>query len=672
MLANVPCDENLPEEWGVTAVDAAGKPLAAGLVHRDSEEAWILLSVAGQAADAEAAVYYGGAGASRDSAPQDPAPVKLTVLAARGKSPPNSWAKMLYLYRNANKTLAVAHEKNLASMALPVSPPQDNQRTQPPYVIVRFLSFLSCPEDGVYRFGIDCEDAGFLLIDGELIASWPGEHPAGAWREGAPLFLKAGPHRVSVLMFTGKDMTLRLGWQPPGAGSLAQIPAENWIAGEEPACTRIERIDRVIHAGFTWEAGAAYAFNNAPHLFVPVTFTDCSASWIGDITDYRWSFGDGAAGNAAKTTHTYAAPGTYRAVLTVRNSLGFEAAAPRVVDCRHVTPNAYAFSVRVSNLPSICYPGDPVEPFLTVSGEAPPGAAELSLSWQVELHGALPSNRTETVVLKSEGEAFPLASTNAAAIRRIGWRAEHCGETVAEGTVLFLRPPFEHVPVRAEGNRLFDEHGRQLVLVPLRAAHRFRQPPITLAQAFGHIVCIDDFMALPGPHGATIPRLFDNILARIVDGPDRPIVTLAALPDWKETPSVYGPLLKFVQTPPLVAGMDVAVLSLGLQELESAQTPEVFERHVAALTDLVSCSLGCPAIWVTPPPYPPDPARVRPYAAAIRRAADARAVPVADLFTAFIGMRNDASIFLEGSDRVLSQQGQQIAAQLIAQALLQH
>ncbi|WP_447976702.1 N,N-dimethylformamidase beta subunit family domain-containing protein [Candidatus Nitrospira bockiana] len=42
----------------------------------------------------------------------------------------------------------------------------------------------------------------------------------------------------------------------------------------------------------------------------------------GDVREYRWAFGDGGTGLGAVTSHTFAAPGSYRVTLTVHDDLG--------------------------------------------------------------------------------------------------------------------------------------------------------------------------------------------------------------------------------------------------------------------------------------------------------------------------------------------------------------
>jgi PKD repeat protein len=75
---------------------------------------------------------------------------------------------------------------------------------------------------------------------------------------------------------------------------------------------------------------AAFSVGTAhPVAGSPVSF-DGSASKDpdGSITAFSWSFGDGSpAGSGAKPTHTYRAPGTYTAKLTVTDSAGHTATA---------------------------------------------------------------------------------------------------------------------------------------------------------------------------------------------------------------------------------------------------------------------------------------------------------------------------------------------------------
>ena len=59
----------------------------------------------------------------------------------------------------------------------------------------------------------------------------------------------------------------------------------------------------------------------------------------GDALSYVWDFGDGGAAGGPKATHTYQAPGTYTATVTVRDAAGHSASAGVVIT---VTPKTAA------------------------------------------------------------------------------------------------------------------------------------------------------------------------------------------------------------------------------------------------------------------------------------------------------------------------------------------
>jgi hypothetical protein len=75
-------------------------------------------------------------------------------------------------------------------------------------------------------------------------------------------------------------------------------------------------------------AGLA-ASNDGPTMLGSPTTLMATIS-AGDNVAYAWDFGDGATGSGAQATHTYAAAGTYHAVVTATNSSGSATAATDV------------------------------------------------------------------------------------------------------------------------------------------------------------------------------------------------------------------------------------------------------------------------------------------------------------------------------------------------------
>jgi len=670
----------LPLEGGVAAaplkaaaLDAAGRPLEYRVVHEGAGRAAVLVRLEG-ATNETVAVYYGGDTPGPRARPdlKDPAPIELTVLFQGSPNVPTTTSGLLFL-----GAVADAPVKRLRAVSNPMTDLFDREGSEAEKKnasrswIVRAVSNLLCPEDGEYRFALDCRDAGVLLVDGEPAVEWPGEHGGGDWRVGPPFRLSAGVHRLEMLNMSRNWFAMRLGWQRPGRAAIVSIETAQLIAGGEPQEARLERMDTPLHPFFTYKVERAYSFYGRPLTFVPVQFRDESRNWLADNVRFAWEFGAAAAAGgpaeseARHPRHVFSAPAVHSVRLRVRDALGFEAERERRVDCRRVPVDQYAFACEVLDLPSACYPRDRVAPRLRLTG-TPAGGIGLDAMWQVRAPSGRVSAEGRAAVFPGlEAQFLSLPEMAAGDVAEITWSLAHAGAVLERGAIRFLSPPFESLPVAARGDHLLDREGRIIVLVPFAEAGVFAQPAITTAEAFGSLVCLDDFLAVPGADE-------DGRGGRIVDGPDRPFVTRVTLPAPEAVPGVYAPLRKFTRAVEAVEDdTDVVILSVGLSDMPYRTGADMFERQAAALTDLVSATMGRPVLWVTPPPYRPDPDRIRPLAAAIRRAAEARRVPVADLFTAFQGLEGRRGKLLSGEETALTRAGQDLTAQLIARALLQ-
>lgn len=689
VLVSVPFDQDPTGTPFFAAYDSAGLPLAYRVAHVGPEKAHVLVRIGtenagetGQKRDSnrrsrseatEQYVLYYGASADSFSAEsrelRDPFPVGIAVHASSGKGVPNSWQKMLYLYRRSGKPIRILRRSNFEKLP---ALKEEGERDKRKLWIVHSRSFLLCTEDGVYGFALDCKNAGFLLVDGEIAASWPGEHNSGKWSKGPPTFLKAGPHLVEVLNASRKRPKIRVGWTTPSGDpgrDVAAIPQRFLLTAYEAVETRIEKINKSLHPNFSLELMSPYSFRNNPAVFVPVKFKNTTKNWITDTMQCRWRFEDGSVEGEAPV-HVFTGAKRHKAVMEVRDNLGFAGSCVRIVDCRLVKPREYAVAFEVLSLPAVRYASDTVEPLLSLSGRIPDKTV-LKVDWRVEERSGAEKIFRKDVRLSGESIYIPLIKAEAGSIASIRWRVEHHGVELESGTVKFQVPPFDNLPTAIKGDSMYDGKGIQLVLVPYRNAKSFNQPPISTKQAFGKLVCIDDSLAVPGLMHDAGGAVFHSVLARIVDGPDKPEIKYVSLPSWDKSSWAYGPLLKFVHTPAAIdANTDVVILSIGLRDIMEMGDPNIFERHAAALSDIISVSMNCPMIWITPPPYPLDPGHVRSFAAAIRKVADARGIPVADLFTAFRGMSGAVSPFSRGRDLVLSDRGHELAARIIARSLL--
>jgi len=670
------------------ATDSAGARLPFRLVNATSNEASVLIEIEDQK-EQRIMLYYGSTNAGigqMSNTLTDPLPVAVDARKPEGQGIPNSWAKMLYLYRNSGNSGESLGADFDDPMLLPVSRENHRHRRREKSEgqrLMRLRSVALADKPGKYKFALDCKDAGFLFVDGEMAASWPGEHVQGQWMAGEELTLNAGPHVLEVYSYCKNEILLKVGWRTPGSQSIVPIDHSALLTSDLVRDVRIERMGRPIHPDFSCEIMPAYAIRcsrpstggtqDGAAVFVPVRFRNTTENWIKSKMTSRWSFDDGSESTNQTVVHVYTREECHRTVLNVRDSLGFAGSCERVVDCRFSLPKEHAVVAELILLPAVCYEPDIIEPTISVSGRLP-DRVKLRAVWEVEDRSGRVETSSKAIELTDEAVLAPLVRTNAGCIAQIRWRVEHQAVPLKSGIVRFISSPFPELPVRVEGDRLYGSDGTQLVLLPYRKACSFSQPAIPRKKALGKLVCIGDLITGQGTSSNGTDANFERLLRSALGGTGQePTMKFLKSPAWDESWGGYGPLLKLVDVPASIGashGADVVILNLGLREILELRDPDAFERQIAALSDILSAGMKCPVIWVTPPPYPTDQNRLRQFAAAITRVADARGVPVADLFSAFLGTGDGRRLFLKWRGLEFSEGGYELVAQVVARALL--
>lgn len=611
----------------------------------------------------------------------DPLPVVVELVRVPGSSVPDTWDRMLYMFGNAPGRSVRLELPRIAPMDLApklerLDSDVPKERRRPPTAgrnIARFHTWMLCPETGTYRFALNAEGIAYLLVDGRQVAEAPFGSRFGGWHGGAAVGLTAGLHRLELFGLVNRHVRHAIGWIPPSAPAntpFAEVPADRCLSAWK-AEGRAERIDRVLHPDFQFSTDRPYEFRGCDTRFHPVMLIDNSADWCAQALFATWEVdGVALAPTGSRFRHVFTNDATPMVTLHVRDTLGFEASCTKAIDLRRRVPLHFAVDAEVINLPATGYPEDVLQPVLRVTGNLPP-AATLDIDWQVRRRaGATDSNQIVITALGNRPSDTRLGRFQAGDLTAIDWRVSHCGVVIRQGRARFCHPPFESVPVAADGLALLDGDGNRLVLVPHRFANPHVQPPLTQEQVFGDILGLDDMLIRHSRRRGDRRSVFERTLERLVDGPDHPTVTMLAPPDDAQT-GVHAPLMTLVRAPDWIAShrhADLIVLSLALGDILAFRDADAFERQAATLTDLVGTALRKPMVWVTPPPYAPHRAALRPYAAAIQRIADARGIPVADLYSAFFGL--SVSPFVTGYDLELTPEAEDLAAQIVARAML--
>jgi hypothetical protein len=655
ILVRIPVDKEAGSPAFV-ATDSKGAPVSCVPMLSLSNETFVLVAAPADTNAHKWAVYYSQTNSTNAfpvmELPADALPVRIELRRSAWKAVPNSWQKMMYLFRNSGRGNVSFIADFQDTGGLLKGGEQDRKDKDPKSRLAQFHSIMVCPTQGLYRFALDCVDAGFLLVDGELAVAWPGEHQGGAWRIGDPVNLSAGAHAVDMYNMCRDDLRVEAGWMPPGSSDVMLIQRSSLLGGVEPDEVRIERSTQALQASFSADLMQAYSLRGSDAVFVPVRFKDTSESWLKSAMQGKWSFGDGREFDLKSTVHVYGKPGCYRVVLDVTDSLGFVGRCERVIDCRLVQPKEYAISGDVVAIPAVCYESDLVEPVLVISGIMP-RKIDASVSWEIRNRDGTVKRDSRELNAEMTSDRIPLVRTNAGVIASIKWQITHpCGELIS-GTVKFLRPPFTDLPTRVAGDRLYGHGGEQLVLLPYENAGSFVQPGIAPR---GVILCVDDTGI------ATISGTSGEICL--------PGARRLSLQDDENSMSAYAPQYRLLRLPSdVAAGKGVAVMNIACVDIIEKRDPAEFEREIAALSDIVSVTMKSPLVWMTPPPYQPDPKSVRPYAAAVVRVAAARGIPVADVYTAFMCSKDSSRFFEKGRNLDLSEEGRHLVERVIGHAI---
>ena len=647
-----------------------GAPLPLRVLHAGEGEVALALE-APTSRSGFCAVYYGGiptnAPGPSPEAVADPAPLAIGLISLPGRGIPTSWERLRHMLKSPLGQIRTPYRTaDFDGIGREIE-----RHGKGGGVKLAFArSFLLCSREGKYRFAVDCTDAGYVLVDSERVAAWPGEHARGSWQLGSPVSLKAGIHCLEVYnAFNGKLPNLRVGWVIPGGKDVLPLSMPDLVAACEVMDTRAECINRTLQPGFDATPVQAYSFRGVPDVFVSVRFKNITENWVAPGMESFWRFGDGTQSTELNPIHIYRAPDVYKASLEVRDTLGFVAGYSESVDCRQAQHEEYAVSFDMAGLPAVCFGRDKVVPFLRLQGVDPSGVA-IDVNWEIQFRSGVVEKGHQEVVPRNQAQMVSLAPAVAGELETLRWSVSHRQARLAGELIRFVRPPFSALPARVEGDRLYDAKGTRLVLIPKEEALASRSAPADPLRHFGRMVCVDDSLAVAGFREPGCEP-FDRILARLLKG-RLDEVRYVALPPWEKFQESYGPLRKLVDVPAALrlAQADVAILSIGLQDLLAVKDIASFERQAAALSDVVVTSMNIPTVWVTPPPYPSAPDRSRVLAATIRRVAEARGIPVADLFTAFSCASDGRHVFFQENPLILSDQGHRLVGQQIVRALM--
>ncbi len=572
-----------------------------------------------------------------------PISVIIQPISSRFRGTPNTVERLLYMQQSITRPGRI-----LPAAGFPPSLPRDEHAT-----VLKLCTYVLCPGEGAY---------GFRATSTRIVAGTVN---------GAPLTngqaIVNGPDCVPVQLLTAApdgqtDVTLE--WRPPGAPDYQPIPLSAFAGPALAVPRKVERIDRTLQPQFEADTDTPYGFRYMPGVFYPLTLTDRSENWLPYEMNETWVFENGASDTNGNATHTFTNEGPHAITLALGDELGFTTSLTHVVSWESAIPKRHLLSAVPFPMAAAWFRSDILEPALLTQGNWP---ASLELRLTTRLTRLAGSNEMNSTLIPPthSPRITRLAACPAADFDTLEWSLSHLGVVLTNGIFAALHPPFPSRPVRLAVDRLEDDSGRQLVYVVPRRPAAFMTPS---TPTNAPLMLIDDFItarAAPDPSGT--PEGFSPLLADALGEP----VRILPLSDWREASDTWKPILKMAEVPGLASTSTPSriLLALGGQDCALGVTPEQFERQAAALSDLL-LQAGHRVTWITPPPFPERPDKARLYAVAIRRVAESRGLPVADLYSLFAGAESGgAALFDPVFSSCLSPQGRRLAAERIAEQM---
>ncbi|MBM4045412.1 MAG: PKD domain-containing protein, partial [Planctomycetes bacterium] len=496
---------------------------------------------------------------------------------------------------------------------------------------------IFCPETGDYGFATDSDDASFLLINGQLVAEFPGGHiPDQNWSHAGKKTLKRGVHEIVYYLVESYGGQLaRAGWKKPSDQEYSLIPPHAFIRELPCEILGIQERQKPINAYFVAEERTALKINNK-FLFPTFAFEDRSSSSLGKIQSYAWDFGDGTRGATRNPTHRFLDAGKYRVSLTVTDNLGYSDTVSREVTVEAVDVTNFSVLFDIQTAENVIYPIEDVVLTLRLRSTA-----------TSNLPVTLSAKRTASAgfSIQDEAEALTLEpGVFKTVVKRYKGRTGGCdvhlalayqGKTVAERTVRIVQTSDALKGISVENENLVDEQGNLVILKVARVAadpKRKKKP-----DAIRKIVVVDDSlspMVTKGNEGATYYGMLKQMLARESGEDGIELVRAGTSTDL----SGYPPLVRLskIHSEVVTQKPDLVLLACSITDILNYLPIDKFERYLTAAVDQILSQSEAEVMLIAPPPLIINPEISKAYALIVKKVGLEKGLRVADMYTTFL------------------------------------
>ncbi|MCH8120068.1 MAG: NPCBM/NEW2 domain-containing protein [Planctomycetes bacterium] len=204
--------------------------------------------------------------------------------------------------------------------SFPIHHLSDLKGKKPRLALYRYEGFFRTEEAGQYIFATASNWSSHLLVDGNLVISWPGEHNYRAGIKGekqGKISLGAGVHKLEYLNYSpwGQMFTLAA-WQRPQE-KLSLMTRGDFLPVGRFVATAIGYKDLTKDGGsprqgqavasFKWQITDDWRLDQEKAALVRMRFDVLKAKRAGNYS-YRWKFDDGKIETGESIEHVFLRP----------------------------------------------------------------------------------------------------------------------------------------------------------------------------------------------------------------------------------------------------------------------------------------------------------------------------------------------------------------------------
>ncbi len=217
---------------------------------------------------------------------------------------------LLKIWNNAAKPVGMSFVDNVHH-SFPIHRLEDSAGKKPRLALYRYEGFFRTEKAGQYIFATASNWSSHLLIDGNLVISWPGEHNYRAGIRGqkqGKISLKAGVHKLEYLNYSpwGQMFTLAA-WQRPQE-KLSLMARGDFLPLGRFVVTAIGYQDLAKDGGsFKWRISDDWRVDQGKAALVQMRFDVLEAKQDGYYS-YRWKFDDGTIKTGESVEHVFLRP----------------------------------------------------------------------------------------------------------------------------------------------------------------------------------------------------------------------------------------------------------------------------------------------------------------------------------------------------------------------------